>query len=118
MPVIAIAAALAGNGCAVEGAKPAPPAVPAAFEQPSTQGPWPDADWYRGFASGELDSLITLAEHNSLDIAAAVARVKQADARARQAGAALLPQVDLNGNVTQIGGGSNGATAHELRNPP
>ena len=113
MPVIAIAAALAGNGCAVEGAKPAPPAVPAAFEQPSTQGPWPDADWYRGFASGELDSLITLAEHNSLDIAAAVARVKQADARARQAGAALLPQVDLNGNVTQIGGGSNGATAHE-----
>ena len=113
MPVIAIVAALAGSACALDGAKPATPAVPAAFEQPSTQGPWPDADWYRGFASGELDSLIALAGDNSLDIAAAAARVKQADARARQAGAALLPQVDPNGNATQFGGGSHGATAHE-----
>src|SRR5450432_2417261 len=113
MPVIAIAAALAGSGCAVDVAKPAPPAVPAAFERSAAQGPWPDADWYRGFASGELDSLIALAENNSLDVAAAVARVKQADARARQAGAALLPQVDANGNVTQFAGGSHGSTAHE-----
>jgi outer membrane protein, multidrug efflux system len=113
MPLIVIAAALIGSACALDGAKPAPPAVPAAFEQPSVSGPWPGAGWYRGFASDELDSLIALAEVNSLDVAAAVARVKQADARSRQAGAALLPQVDLNGNVTQIGGGSNGATAHE-----
>jgi NodT family efflux transporter outer membrane factor (OMF) lipoprotein len=113
MPVIATAAVLACSGCAVDGAKPAPPAVPAAFEQSAAQGPWPDADWYRGFSSRELDSLIALAEHNSLDAAAAVARVKQADARARQAGAALLPQVDINGNVVQIAGGSHGATAHE-----
>jgi outer membrane protein, multidrug efflux system len=113
MSLFAMAAALMGGACALDGAKPAPPAVPAAFEQPSIPGPWPDAGWYRGFASDELDSLIALAEANSLDVAAAVARVKQADARARQAGAALLPQVDLNGNVTQIGGGSHGATAHE-----
>ena len=106
-------ASLAVSGCAVEGSKPAPPAVPAAFEQSAAEGPWPDADWYRGFASSELDSLIALAEDKSLDVAAAVARVKQADARARQAGASLLPQVDLNGNVAHFAGGSNGSTAHE-----
>jgi NodT family efflux transporter outer membrane factor (OMF) lipoprotein len=111
--VIAIAAALAGSACALEGAKPAPPVMPAAFEQPSIQAPWPDANWYRGFASSELDSLIALAEGNSLDVAAAVARVKQADARARQAGAALLPQVDANGNVAYFAGGVNSSTAHE-----
>jgi NodT family efflux transporter outer membrane factor (OMF) lipoprotein len=113
LPVIAMAAVLAGSGCAVDGAKPAPPVVPATFAQSVVHGPWPDADWYRGFSSRELDSLIALAEVNSLDVAASVARVKQADARARQAGAALLPQVDLNGNVVRIAGGSHGATAHE-----
>jgi outer membrane protein, multidrug efflux system len=113
MPVIAIAAALSVSACALDTAKPAPPAMPAAFDQASTEAPWPDANWYRGFASGELDSLIVLAEDNSLDIAAAVARVKQADARARQAGAALLPQVDANGNAAYFTGGANGATAHE-----
>lgn len=113
MPVFAIAAALAGSGCAVEGDKPAPPPVPAAFEQSAAEGPWPDAHWYRGFASGELDSLIILAEDSSLDVAAAVARVKQADARARQAGAALLPQIDANGNIAQFAGGSHSSTAHE-----
>jgi NodT family efflux transporter outer membrane factor (OMF) lipoprotein len=39
--------------------------------------------------------------------------VRQADARARQAGAALLPQVDANGSATQFAGGSHGSTAHE-----
>ena len=111
--VIVIFAVLACSSCALDTAKPAPPAVPAAFEQQTTDGPWPDASWYHGFASGELDSLIGLARSNNSDIVSAVARVKQADARARQAGAALLPQLDADGNVTQFAGGSHGATAHE-----
>jgi NodT family efflux transporter outer membrane factor (OMF) lipoprotein len=113
MSVMALAAALAAGACTLEGAKPAPPTLPAEFEHAGATAPWPDADWYRGFASSELDSLIALAEKNSLDVAAAVARVKQADARARQAGAVLLPQVDANGNVAYFAGGVNSATAHE-----
>jgi NodT family efflux transporter outer membrane factor (OMF) lipoprotein len=92
------------------------PVVPPAFEQQADSGgaPWPDGTWYHGFASQELDSLVALAQDNSLDIVAAAARVKQADARARQAGAALLPQVDANGIGTQFAGGTRGTTAHEL----
>ncbi len=87
--------------------------MPAAFDQPVTQGAWPGAGWYHGFASPELDSLEALAQDDNLDIAAAVARVKQADAQARAAGAALLPQLDADGSATQFAGGSHGATAHE-----
>jgi NodT family efflux transporter outer membrane factor (OMF) lipoprotein len=96
-------------------AKPPAPAVPPAFEQPAESGgaPWPDGTWYHGFGSQELDSLVALAQDNGLDVVAAAARVKQADARARQAGAALLPQVDAVGTVTRFAGGAHGATGHE-----
>jgi len=103
------------SSCALQAVKPAAPVVPPAFEQAASgDAPWPDGTWYHGFASQELDSLVALAQDNSLDVAAAAARVKQADARARQAGAALLPQVDANGSGTQFAGGTHGTTAHEL----
>ncbi|MNO48527.1 Outer membrane protein OprM precursor [compost metagenome] len=55
----------------------------------------PQADWWRAFASQDLDSLVHRALHNSHDLAAAAARVRQAQARAIVAGAPLLPQVQL-----------------------
>jgi len=112
--ILAIFIGFACGACALQAHKPAAPIVPSAFEQAAGSGaPWPDGTWYRGFGSGELDSLLALAEDNSLDIVAAVARVKQADARARQAGAALLPQLDANGSATTFAGGTHGTTAHE-----
>jgi NodT family efflux transporter outer membrane factor (OMF) lipoprotein len=113
IPVFAIIAALACSSCARDAVKPAAPELPRGFEAPSAAGAWPSADWLHGFASQELDSLVALAQDNSVDIVAAAARVRQADARARQAGAALLPQVDANGSATQFAGGSHGSTAHE-----
>jgi multidrug efflux system outer membrane protein len=102
------------SSCALQAVKPAAPVVPPAFEQTvGSSAPWPDETWFHGFGSSELDSLVALAQDNGLDIVAAVARVKQADARARQAGAALLPQVDANGTATQFAGGTHGSTAHE-----
>jgi outer membrane protein TolC len=112
--ILAIFIGFACSSCALQPEKPAAPVIPPAFEQAAGSGaPWPDGTWYHGFGSGELDSLVALAEDNSLDIVAAVARVKQADARARQAGAALLPQVDANGSATTFAGGTHGTTAHE-----
>ena len=74
----------------------------------------PPLDWWRGFKSKELTALIEEAQIVNLDIAAASARIKQADAQARIAGAALLPTVDANGNgshsrrsITTSGGTSN-----------
>lgn len=54
-------------------------------------------DWWRGFGSEELDTLVAAAQAQSLDLAAAIARVRQAESSARIAGAALLPT--LNGNL-------------------
>ncbi len=66
--------------------------------------------WWRGFGSKELTALIEEALTSNFDVAAAVARIVQADANARIAGAALLPIVDLNASATrqrssQSGGG-------------
>lgn len=57
----------------------------------------PTLDWWNGFGSPELTTLMEEAQRVNLDIAAAVARFKQADALAREAGAALLPSLQGNG---------------------
>jgi NodT family efflux transporter outer membrane factor (OMF) lipoprotein len=61
----------------------------------------PSLDWWRGFRSRELTALIEAAQAQNLDIASAVARIRQADAQARIAGAALLPAVDGNFSLTR-----------------
>jgi len=87
---------------------------PASFEQQGpAQAAWPARDWYHGFASEELDALVALAQQNNLDLAAAAARIRQADARARAAGGAILPQVDVGANAARITGGSHGESASE-----
>jgi len=53
----------------------------------------PAPDWWRGFRSRELTTLVERAHLDNLDIAAAVARIEQADATTRIAGAPLLPMV-------------------------
>jgi outer membrane protein, multidrug efflux system len=63
----------------------------------------PTLDWWNGFHSPELTVLMEEAQKVNLDIAAAVARFIEADAQARIAGAALLPNLSLSGpgNVLQ-----------------
>ncbi len=60
----------------------------------------PSLDWWRGFRSRELTDLMEEAQTVNLDIAAAVARIRQADAQARETGAALLPTLTGNGQET------------------
>jgi multidrug efflux system outer membrane protein len=57
----------------------------------------PPLDWWRGFGSPELTTLMEEAQRVNLDIAAAVARFMEADAQARIAGAALLPTLSASG---------------------
>jgi NodT family efflux transporter outer membrane factor (OMF) lipoprotein len=64
---------------------------------------WPAPDWWRGFQSAELDSLIAAARGANLDLAAAAARVLQAKAEARIAASALFPEVDLGASAAQRG---------------
>ena len=75
-------------------------AAPAA--PPQWQGPHEnsavliDQAWWRAFASPQLDGLIEQARQGSFDLAAAMARVRQAEASAVIAGAPLLPEVKFN----------------------
>jgi outer membrane protein, multidrug efflux system len=112
-----LALALALAGCATQKLPPPAQELPAAFEGGRAgvaPSPWPSKDWYREFDSDELNSLVDLAEKNNWDVAAARARVAQADARARQAGAAILPSVDATGNANYLAGHSSQGGGHEL----
>ncbi len=102
-------------GCSLQATKPPAPALPAAFERalPNDSANWPSKDWYHGFSSAELDALISEATANNFDLATARARVAQADARARQAHASILPGVDAGGNANYLAGHSVNGSAHE-----
>jgi len=111
----AAALMLMSTGCALQSPKPVVPATPEAFAnlQGPEQGHWPSSDWYQGFASQELDALIAQASNANLDLAAARARLAQANSRARQAGAALLPSVDAGVDGNFLAGHSTNGSAHE-----
>jgi len=101
-------------GCAIRETQPKPPDLPGAFAAHVDAGyAWPSARWYEGFGSSELQLLVTQASAGNLDLAIARARVLQADARARQAGAAILPSVDAGGNGNFLAGHSSNGSAHE-----
>lgn len=74
----------------------------------------PTLDWWRGFRSPELTTLMEEAQTVNLDIAAATARFIQADAQARIAGAPLLPS--LSGTGQQTYARSSGSSASGLTN--
>jgi multidrug efflux system outer membrane protein len=90
--------------------------LPNAWEQvtESTTPYVASSDWYHEFGSSELDHLVSLAQQNNFDVIAAQSRIQQADARARAAGAALLPRVDVTGNGSYLRGSTHQETAHEV----
>jgi NodT family efflux transporter outer membrane factor (OMF) lipoprotein len=70
----------------------------------------PKLDWWRGFRSHELTEIVEQARESNLDIAAAVARIVQADAQSRITGSALLPIVDADGGATKSQSSSTTST--------
>ncbi|WKA32025.1 efflux transporter outer membrane subunit [Bradyrhizobium roseum] len=91
--------------------------VPEGYKAAARPSKAPDApptlDWWRGFRSRELTALMEEAQTVNLDIAAATARFKQADAQARITGAALLPSLSGTGQETYSrtsGSSSSGLT--------
>jgi multidrug efflux system outer membrane protein len=104
--------------------------VPAAYHEGSRRAPdaaVPALDWWRGFRSKELTSLMEDAQIFNLDIAVAVAEIVQADAQVGVSGSPLLPSItgtataerqhfgsqsgsSSSGLGTGIGTGSGGST--------
>jgi NodT family efflux transporter outer membrane factor (OMF) lipoprotein len=68
--------------------------VPAQWRhQPAVEDAQVERDWWQAFGNAELDSLVQRAQSANYDIAAAVARVTQAQKLAVVAGAPLLPDM-------------------------
>lgn len=85
--------------------------VPATFvATPATaETAWPAAEWWRGFGSPELDGLIATARANNTDLAAAAARIVQADAQVGISSAPLLPTIQGSANDDYQRSGLNGS---------
>ena len=76
--------------------------VPAAYREGGHNTPdahIPAVDWWRGFRSNELTSLMDAAQIYNLDIAVAIAQIVQADAQVGEAGAPLLPSLTGTSNA-------------------
>jgi outer membrane protein, multidrug efflux system len=110
--------ALSSSGCLLTRDLPDPALdIPPAYKAAGTKNPLdapPTLDWWRGFRSRELTMLMEEAQTVNLDIAAATARFKQADAQARVTGAALLPSLQGNGSETYSR--TSGSSASGLTN--
>lgn len=59
------------------------------------------ADWWKSFGSAELNGLIDKSLASNTDIRAAIARIEQARAQLKIAGADLLPSVDASANASR-----------------
>ncbi len=109
---IAAVALLALGGCVLPPNVPAPkPIAPSHYRgsdktaRANDPSIWPTPAWWRNFDSPELDRLMSQARSANYDIAAAAARVAQADAQIRVSGAPLFPTPGRQGiRDTQLSG--------------
>jgi outer membrane protein, multidrug efflux system len=102
---VALALALAVGGCSLGPAYhrphiPPPPAWNSPAATSMSHG-WPSADWWDGFHSAELTSLMTSGRTANDDLAAAIARVREADDQVTISTAPLLPSLDGDATGTR-----------------
>lgn len=105
-PVISglgVAAALTGCTVGPNYRQPAFP-VPPSFAEPHSSPVAVDASlasWWHAFGDAELDRLVARALSQNLDIEIAAAKIREARARERVAGAASLPEVAASGSASR-----------------
>jgi len=64
---------------------------------------WPSADWWKGFGSPDLTQLVAQAQDGNRDLAAAAARVMQAEAQSTIQRSQLFPQIGAQGEHINAG---------------
>lgn len=95
---VLLAAAMALSGCIPGSERPdlsleTPASYRNAPKGIAADASVPAIDWWRGFRSRELTTLMEGAQLYNLDIAAAIAQIVQADAQVGVSGAALFPTI-------------------------
>lgn len=94
-------------GCAQLPTSPAPAAMRSAgtfATEDSFQAPaidWPQDRWWSRYGDPQLDALVDEALRDAPTLAAAAARLRQAEALTQVAGAASKPQLSANASVTE-----------------
>ena len=108
-PALLAAMTLAGCSLGPDYERPGfdlPPAFRATGE--TAAAAWPEPAWWQGFGSAELDALVSAARARNQDLAAAAARIVQADAQARIAGSALVPSLSGTSDFSYTRSGTGG----------
>jgi len=109
---------LAGCSLGPHYQRPAAAVPPAWHTDPGAPAAaWPAADWWRGFGSPQLDDLIAQAQAANFDLGAAVARVREADAQVRIAGAPLLPAIAAGGGIANAQPPPTASAKGTIRSP-
>lgn len=96
VPAIALLATLAGCSLVPSYQTPELP-VADHWDGRSVVAPAAGGQWWKGFASPELDQLIDQGLNHNYDLEAAISRIDEAQGSAQVAGAAQFPQVSLGG---------------------
>ncbi|MBM3515187.1 MAG: TolC family protein, partial [Alphaproteobacteria bacterium] len=77
------------------------PKIQAVWIDATTEAAWPEGRWWTAFKSPELDQLIDTALTENRDLAAAAARILQAEAQAETSGAGRFPTVSGNSSANR-----------------
>jgi outer membrane protein, multidrug efflux system len=86
-------------------------AVPDAFLAVApSDAVWPAPQWWTAFGNKELSTVVAQAAENNRGLKAAVARILQAEAQAKSAGASLWPSVSTGSSVSRANSDTRGAS--------
>src|SRR5215475_2273217 len=79
----------------------APKYVPSNFSSSAVSNAqvWPASEWWKSFNSDEMTGFVGAAQTDNLDMAAAAARVLEAEQQTDIARSALFPTIDLEGTA-------------------
>ncbi len=105
--ILSLCAVLALGGCAALGPDYARPTVelPGAYAGAPVdlaQGDEMRRAWWQLYGDAKLDELVALALERNADVKLAAARIEEADANLREAGAAFLPEIDLSATPQRL----------------
>ena len=106
LPAVALLAA-----CAAVGPDYERPAIdlPQSYAAPGQAAGAVEAAWWKLYRDPALDSLVERTLERNTDIRLAVARIEEADANLREAGASFLPQIDLGAAASRSTVSTTGA---------
>ncbi len=103
IPMIALLFTIAGCSVGPDYIKPETASPESWSSQANGAALTPSQDWWQGFGQPPLNRIMDHALQGNFDLAAAKARVAQADAQLRIASASLFPSLQLNGGASRTG---------------